>query len=46
LLKFAYRWLRFALFNEPTMKIKEPVLDDKKKELIMKGKLRRDSSTQ
>jgi Fe-S-cluster containining protein len=45
MLKFAYRWLRFALFNEPTMKIKEPVLDDKKKELIMKGKLPRDSAT-
>ena len=43
LLKFAYRWLRFALFNEPTMKINEPVLQDKKKELVMRGKLKRES---
>ena len=42
LLKFAYQWLRFALFGEETMKVRKSVIDDKKKELIAKGKLSRD----
>ncbi len=42
LLKFGYRWLRFALFGEQTMTVKETVLEDKKKELVAKGKLSKD----
>jgi hypothetical protein len=42
LLKFGYQWLRFSLFREPTMSIKGEVVEDKKKELITKGKLSRD----
>lgn len=32
LMKFAFRWLRFSLFNEPTMKVREQVLKDKQKQ--------------
>ncbi|MEW5701787.1 MAG: YkgJ family cysteine cluster protein [Candidatus Zixiibacteriota bacterium] len=39
LLKFGYRWLRFALFGEPTMTIRSEVLEEKKKELQMRQKL-------
>jgi len=42
LLRFAYGWLHFALFGEETMKVKETVVEDKKKELIAKGKLSKD----
>lgn len=42
LLKFACRWLRFALFGEETMTVKEAILEDKKKELVAKGKLSKD----
>ncbi|MFH1373704.1 MAG: YkgJ family cysteine cluster protein [bacterium] len=42
LLKFAYQWLRFALFGEETMKVRKSVINNKKKELIAKGKLSRD----
>ena len=42
LLKFAYQWLRFALFGEETIQVRKSVIDDKKKELIVKGKLSRD----
>jgi len=31
LLKFAFRWLRFSLFREPTMKVRADVLENKKK---------------
>lgn len=40
LLRFGYRWLRFALFGEDTLKIKPEIAEDKKKELKMKGKLK------
>lgn len=33
LLKFGYHWLRFALFGETTMKVKNDVLETKKKEM-------------
>lgn len=36
LLKFAYGWLRFAIFGEQTMKIKGDILEAKKKELADK----------
>jgi hypothetical protein len=39
LLKFGYRWLRFALFGEQTMTIRSDALAEKKKELQMKQKL-------
>ncbi len=38
LLKFGYAWLRFALFGEKTLKVKEQVLNVKKKELEKKQK--------
>ena len=31
LLQFAFRWLRFALFAEPTMKVKEEAAERSKK---------------
>jgi Fe-S-cluster containining protein len=40
LLKFGYQWLRFALFGEKTITIKDNVLTDKEKELKMKQKLK------
>jgi len=40
LLRYGYRWLRFALFGEDTLKIKPEIAEDKKKELKMKGKLK------
>jgi len=40
LLRFGYRWLRFALFSEDTLKIRTEVAADKMKELKMKGKLK------
>jgi len=42
MLKFGFQWLRFALFGEPTMKVRTGVVEDKKKELISKGRLSRD----
>jgi Fe-S-cluster containining protein len=33
LMKFAFRWLRFSLFREPTMKIREEVLENKKESM-------------
>lgn len=42
MLKFGFQWLRFSLFNEPTMKVRGDVVEDKKKELMTKGKLSRD----
>jgi len=39
LLRFGYQWLRFSLFGEKTMTIKTEVVDDKTRELKMKGKL-------
>jgi len=36
LLKFSYFWLRFALFGEKTIKVKEEVLEAKQKELDKK----------
>ena len=36
LLKFAYNWLRFAIFGEPTMKIRTDILEAKKKEIAEK----------
>jgi len=38
LLKFGYEWLRFSLFGEQTMKIKENVKNAKQKELDAKKK--------
>lgn len=38
LLKFGYTWLRFALFGERTLKIKEEVLKEKKKTLKEDGR--------
>ena len=40
LLKFGYKWLRFALFGEKSMTIKDSVHADKEKELKMKQKLK------
>lgn len=42
LLRFGYDFLRFSIFREPTMRIREDVVEDKKKELMTKGKLSRD----
>ncbi len=42
LLKFGYNFLHFSLFREPTMKIRGEVVEDKKQELLAKGKLSRD----
>jgi len=39
LMIFAFQWLRFALFNEPTMKIKSDILSARQEELKAKGKL-------
>lgn len=39
LLKFGFKWLRFALFGEQTMTINTEVKADKEKELRMKQKL-------
>jgi Fe-S-cluster containining protein len=39
LLKFGFRWLRFALFGEPTISINTEVKADKEQELRMKQKL-------
>jgi Fe-S-cluster containining protein len=36
LLKFGYNWLKFALFGEKTMKIKDGVLEAKKQDLAKK----------
>ena len=33
LLKFGYRWLKFALFGEKTITVKTQVLDARKKDL-------------
>ncbi len=40
MMKFAFNWLRFALFGEATMKIRRDVMDKKKGELEAKGKLK------
>ena len=40
LLRFGYKWLRFALFGEDTLKIRSDVAEDKEKELRLKGKLK------
>jgi Fe-S-cluster containining protein len=40
LLRFGYRWLRYALFGEDTLALKPEVAEDKKKELKMRGKLK------
>jgi Fe-S-cluster containining protein len=40
LLRFSYRWLRFALFGESSLTIKPEIAEDKHKELKMKGKLK------
>ena len=40
MLRFGYKWIRFALFQEPTMEIREEIAEDKKKELKMRGKLK------
>jgi len=39
LLAFAIRWLRFALFNDPTMKIRDEVLAIRKRQLLGKHAL-------
>jgi hypothetical protein len=39
LLKFGYQWLRFALFNEPTMKVNTDILETKRAELEAKKKI-------
>jgi Fe-S-cluster containining protein len=38
LLRFAFKWIRFALFREPTIKIKDHVAEAKKKEVEEKLK--------
>ena len=38
LLKFGYRWLRFALFGEKTIPVKGEVLEAKKEELATESK--------
>jgi Fe-S-cluster containining protein len=40
LLRFGYKWLRFSLFGEETMKIRPEIAEDKEKELRMKRKLK------
>ena len=40
LLRFGYRWLRYALFGEETLTLRPEIADDKRKELKMKGKLK------
>ncbi len=44
LLEFGYRWLRFALFGEETMTVKEEIIEDKRKELVFKGKLSKEAA--
>lgn len=44
MLKFGYKWLKFALFGAKTMVMKNDVIVTKKKELVAKGKLSRDHS--
>ncbi|HOP07615.1 MAG TPA: YkgJ family cysteine cluster protein [candidate division Zixibacteria bacterium] len=39
LLKFGFRWLRFALFGEKTMKVNDVVMATKESELKAKGKI-------
>ena len=39
LLNFGYQWLRFSLFGEKTIAVKEDTLDTKRAELRAKGKL-------
>jgi len=39
LLKFGYEWLRFALFGEPTLKVKQDIYDAKKQQLDEKAKM-------
>ena len=38
LLRFAYNWLKFALFGEKTMKVKGDVLEAKRKKMEAEGK--------
>lgn len=38
LLKFAYRWIRFAIFREPTMQIKADVVKARREEMAKKEK--------
>jgi Fe-S-cluster containining protein len=40
LMKFGFKWLRFSLFGEKTIKVKNDVLASKKEELKTKGKLK------
>jgi len=40
LMKFGYQWLRFALFGEKTMTIKQDIAEAKEKDLKAKGKLK------
>jgi Fe-S-cluster containining protein len=37
LMKFGHNWLKFALFGEKTISIKEQILQDKKKEILDKS---------
>jgi len=42
LLRFGFRWLRFALFGEDTMNVNDAVLETKRSELKAKGKIQKD----
>jgi hypothetical protein len=42
LLKFGFKWLRFSLFGEATMKIKQDIYEAKKKELEEKADRRKE----
>jgi hypothetical protein len=44
LLRFAYLWLRFSLFGEPTMKVRPQVMEAFKGNLDKKGLFRKESS--
>lgn len=38
MLRFGFRWIRFAIFGDDTMKIKDEIAEDKEKELRYEGK--------
>ena len=40
LMKFGFRWLRFAFFGEKTLTVKKAVAESKEKELRNKGKIK------
>jgi hypothetical protein len=44
LLKFGFKWLRFSIFKEKNMKIKEEIVEAKKRDLHTAGKKKQDNN--